>query len=105
MVARSNALLPVAGALVWAVHFAVIYGITSWLCARGAATMQWLGIGIVTWSVGIATMMALAALAALFFSARHARGFLSWITAGVAALAALAIVWEALPAFMVPPCQ
>ena len=33
-----------------------------------------------------------------------ALGFTEWITAGVAALASLAIIWEALPAIMVSAC-
>jgi hypothetical protein len=101
------ALRMVSGALIWAVHFIAIYGFTSLACARGLATTQWLGIGIVAWTIGAATMIALAAAVAVIVSATRTapvNGFTEWITAGVAALAALAIVWEALPAIMVPAC-
>jgi hypothetical protein len=96
-----------SGALIWAVHFIAIYGFTTLACARGFATMQWLGVGIVAWAIGAATMIALvAAVAVAVYATRTVpvNGFTEWITAGVAALAALAIVWEALPAIMVPAC-
>jgi hypothetical protein len=96
-----------SGALIWAVHFMAIYGFTTLACARAFATTQWLGIGIVAWAIGAATIIALAAAVAVVVSATRTApviGFTDWITAGVAALAALAIVWEALPVIMVPAC-
>jgi hypothetical protein len=90
------------GALIWAVHFAVIYATTSLLCARGASR------GVVVGAVGVATLMALAATIAVFVRSGRAaarEGFLPWMAAGIAGLAALAIVWEALPALLVPACQ
>jgi hypothetical protein len=96
-----------SGALIWAVHFIAIYGFTTLSCARGFATTQWLGIGIVAWAIGAATMIALAVAVVVVVSAARTApviGFTDWITAGVAALAALAIVWEALPVIMVPAC-
>jgi hypothetical protein len=96
-----------SGALIWAVHFMAIYGFTTLACARDFATTQWLGIGIVAWAIGAATIIALAAAVAVAVSATRTApviGFTDWITAGVAALAALAIVWEALPVIMVPAC-
>jgi hypothetical protein len=96
-----------SGALIWAVHFMAIYGFTTLACARDFATTQWLGIGIVAWAIGAATIIALAAAVAVVVSATRTApviGFTDWITAGVAALAALAIVWEALPVIMVPAC-
>lgn len=95
-----------SGALIWAAHFLTIYGITTLACARGFAAAQWLGIGVVPWAIGVATLVALAAAAAVIASTRRMPviGFTEWITAGVAALAMLAIAWEALPAIMVPAC-
>jgi hypothetical protein len=95
-----------SGALIWAVHFMAIYGFTALACARGFAAAQWLGIGVVAWAIGAATLVALVAIAAVIASTRTAPviGFTEWITAGVAALAMVAIAWEALPAIMVPAC-
>ena len=90
------------GALIWAVHFAAIYAMTSLLCARGAAR------GVVVGAVVVVTLLALAATIAVIVTSGKAAqrdGFLPWIATGVAALAALAIVWEALPALLVPACQ
>jgi hypothetical protein len=96
-----------SGALIWAVHFIASYGFTTLACARDLASIQWLTIGIVPWVVGGATAIALlVALSVIVAAVRTdpAIGFVEWMTASVAALASLAIVWEALPAMMVPAC-
>ena len=95
-----------SGVIIWAVHFAVIYGFTALACARGFAELQWLGAGVVTWTVVGATAIAVAAtLLILVPAARAARGsFEDWMTAGVAGLALIAIVWETVPVIMVPTC-
>ena len=100
------ALRMLSGALIWAVHFMGIYGFTTLACARDFASIQWLGIGVVAWVVGGATVIALAAGLWVIFTAIRTRriGFTEWMTASVAALASLAIVWEALPAVMVSAC-
>jgi hypothetical protein len=69
-----------------------IYGVTALACARGFPAA-------VPWAIGIATALALAAvIAIIIFNARE------WMTAAVAALALLAIVWEAVPVLVVPAC-
>ena len=95
------------GALIWAVHFAAVYGATSWLCTHGGATLQWLGVSVVKWTVVVVSVLALAACAVVIVAAGRAaqRGFWPWITAGVAALAALAIAWEALTAMLATACE
>jgi hypothetical protein len=95
-----------SGALVWAVHFLAIYGFTALACARGFAAAQWLGVGVLAWAIGAATVVALAAATAIIASTRRTPviGFTEWFTAGVAALAMLAIAWETLSAAMVPAC-
>ena len=95
-----------SGALIWAVHFMAIYGFTTLACARDFASIQWLGIGVVAWVVGGATVIALAAgLWVIWIAMRtHPIGFTEWMTASVAALATLAMIWEALPAMMVAAC-
>ena len=96
-----------SGVIIWAVHFTAIYGFTALACARGFQTLQWLGIGIVPWAVSGATLVAASATLAILVPAlRTARAsFESWMTAGVAALALIAILWETLPVMMVPVCR
>lgn len=103
-------LLLFSGAIVWAVHFAVIYGVTGMMCARPAMRGEWLGVGIVAWCVGLASLIAVAALAVL-----HSGSWRRWLqgreisferktAASVALFAILAIIWETLPVAMVPEC-
>jgi hypothetical protein len=96
----------VSGVAIWALHFTAIVTFVALACARGLANADWLGIGVVAWGVGAATAIALAAAALVVVSSlrRPVRGFADWLGASVTALAALAIIWEALPAMLVEPC-
>ena len=96
-----------AGAIVWGAHFAAIYSFTALACARGYAHGRMLGVDIVILVVFVATLVAF--IAALAIAQRALRvdvaSFESWLTATVAGLAALAIVWEGfVPVFILPPC-
>jgi hypothetical protein len=86
-----------SGAIVWSLHFAAIYGITALACARGLPTA-------VPWTIGIATAFAVLAAVVLIVLGVRAAGFAGWMTAAVAGLALIAIVWEAAPVFVVPAC-
>lgn len=102
-------LLLFSGPLVWAVHFLAIYGFIGVVCARGAAGVSWLGIGIGTWGVAGAGLLAIAAIAASFaLQPRHAapdnRRFVRWITVRLGLLAMVAIAWETVTVFLVPVC-
>ncbi len=84
------------GVVLWALHFTVIYGFTALACARGFGDAA-------PWAVVFAT--ALAAAAAIAIIVTHLSSeFTRWMTAAVAGLALVAILWEGLPAFMVPVC-
>ena len=96
-----------SGAIVWAAHFTAIYAFTALACARGYAHRSVLGIDLVTLVVFVTTVLAF--LAALAIAHRALRddipSFENWMTASVAGLAALAIVWEGfVPVFILPPC-
>jgi hypothetical protein len=106
-----------AGALIWAVHFTVIYGFTSVACARGFADAEVLGMDLVRLTVLVATGVAALAVAAVVVrSLRHLdrsspQGnwaatwqFVRWLTAAVAGLALVFIVMEGMTAALVPPC-
>jgi hypothetical protein len=88
-----------SAAMIWALHFLGIYGFTGLACARG--------LGVIAPAIGTLTVVALLALGAI--SASALRGgpqfeFERALTASLCGLAAVAIVWEAVPVFMVPAC-
>jgi hypothetical protein len=87
------------GLIVWVAHFGVLYGVTGLACARGFPES-------VAWTIGGATLMALAANGALAFSGLRAApaDILDWLTASGAAVSIVAVVWQALPVLMVPIC-
>ena len=95
-----------SGVIIWAVHFTAIYAFVALACARGFAQAQWLGASVVVWAVSAATIVAVAAILAMLVPALRAAGhaFEDWMTAAVAALALVAIVFETLPVVMVPAC-
>lgn len=88
-----------AGVIVWSLHFAVIYGFTALACARGMAAP-------VPWIIGVATLAGGGACVAIMVAALGRREqFESWVAAGVAGFALLAILWESIPVLTVAPCQ
>lgn len=93
-----RALWIAAGVAVWALHFAVAYGFTALACARG-----WEGA---VWPVVVAaTVVSLAALGAMAWRLRpRLPQFEAWLALAVAGLAAIAIAYETVPLFLVPPC-
>lgn len=102
-----------SAALIWAVHFAVIYSFTALACARGFSDLEWLGVGMVTWVIGTATSIAIAALAVIIkrtlgavrTTPSNTARFMHWMTAAIGGLALVAIVLEALPVLVVPACN
>jgi hypothetical protein len=101
-----TALRMCAGIIVWAVHFAVIYGYAALACALGLGEVRWPG-ATVSVVVVAATVIALGATLAVVVLAMRAKtsAFEDWMTAGIAAIAAVAILWEGLlPVFILPAC-
>ena len=90
--------LPIA---VWAAHFAIIYGFTTLACARDAPQA-------LPWIVALPSAFALAALAIIAIPAgRRALRFAQladFLAAGLGALAAVAVLWEASPLLFVQSC-
>jgi hypothetical protein len=87
-----------AGAIVWAVHFTVLYGFAALACARGFA-------GAVPWVAGAASGLALAALLLVLLRTRPQRGeFESWLAFSIAAFALVGIVFETVSVYLVRPC-
>lgn len=93
----STALRVAAGPIVWALHFAAIYGFAGVACARSLPAA-------VPWAVGVATLLAGAACLLILHRELRRTPFTSWLAAGLAAFALLAVLWEAAPGLVVPPC-
>ena len=93
-----RALWIAAGIGVWALHFAVVYAVTAIACARAAPQL-------VPWSIAGATIVGLAVAGAIaVIGYRKRADFINWMAAGVAALAIVAIVWEAAALPWLPVC-
>lgn len=93
-----TALLVAAGPLAWAVHFGLIYGFTGLACARGLPSA-------VPWVIAMVTVAAAAACVATIIAGwRKGAGFERWLAATLAAVALVAISWQALPVLLVRPC-
>lgn len=113
----AKTMLMMGSLVVWGVHFLGVYIFNALACARGFATMQVLGFGIVPLTVTAFTVVALALIGLIMFVAwrrlgpaagRHvtepAGDFMRYITLTLGGLSLLAIVWDGLPALIVPPC-
>lgn len=88
-----------SGAMVWAVHFAALYGFTTLACARGFPAA-------IPWVAGAATLAALATVSVIIAGSFPGRArFVSWMTAAIAGVALIAIAFESLALAMVPACR
>jgi hypothetical protein len=98
--------------VIWAVHFLVIYGLTAIACAHGFGATRVLGIDIVSWGIGAATVVAAGAMLFTIAAAvRHLRpqsngtaAFVHWMSAAAGGLALVGVLWEAMPVLIVPVC-
>ena len=109
-------LLMLAGLIAWAAQFTLIYGATSTLCAREWAGATFLGIGIVQGSVLSGTLAALAATGIAFvWSFREYRWsermqisaadrFMVQSAVLTNSFSLLVILWQGIPAFILPAC-
>lgn len=110
-------LITVSGLLIWAAHFTVIYAINALACERDWAYERLLGMGYVPFLVLTATLAASVSLAVIGILALLGRApdlpdvsgarvsaFLRKVTISVVGLSLLAVIYETIPAFMVPAC-
>ncbi|WP_201683848.1 hypothetical protein [Ramlibacter aurantiacus] len=99
-----------APAIVWALHFVLIYGFAGVVCARPQADWRWWGVPATTWGVAAAGVLALALIAWSTARAWPRRneagdsGFVAAFTLGVALLSAVGVVWETAVVWLVPSC-
>jgi hypothetical protein len=86
-----------AGVIVWALHFASLYGFNALACARGFP-------GAVPWVTGAATLAALAGTAWLLIREGRREGFEGWLAFSIAAVVLVAILFQTAPLLIVSPC-
>ena len=87
-----------SGAIVWAAHFAVLYGVTALACARDHAALT-------PWIIGLATAAGVGVAAVIAArSYRRRDEFAHWMAATVAVVAILAMVWEAIAGLVSRSC-
>jgi hypothetical protein len=103
----AEALFWLAGPVVWAAHFVVMYGAHALICAR----METSAMNLWPTVAASATAPALLALAGLIVARARSRApsngrttFARDLTIALAALSLLGVLWVALPATVMPPC-
>lgn len=110
----SSLTLLMAGLIVWMVRFLAVYLIAEAICSRGWEATTIAGIGILpAFIVGSAVVailldvwIALIAYRRLQFAdTDFSSRFMASVALAVAAISVLAIVWEALPVFILPACR
>jgi hypothetical protein len=87
-----------SGVMVWALHFAAIYGITGLACARGWHSL------VVPSILAATAVAALASVAIIAAGLRRRAQLEYWMSSGIAALGLVAILWEGLVILLVPAC-
>ena len=104
------------GLLVWGAHFATVYGTAAVACELGLNRGSGLPTSVTVIATGAATLVALAVLGVALlrawrgsprFAEEHeerTHRFLRATSVWVAALAALAVIWQWLPVLLSPHC-
>ena len=107
-------LWPAAGLLIWGGHFGAIYAIHAFACERGWDERLLLGLPWVVAAVIGVTVLALALLTWLFVLGQPGGEvleggeaeprFTRWFGAGACLVAAFTILFQAIPAVVLPAC-
>jgi hypothetical protein len=96
-----------AGPLVWATHFLMVYGSESLLCGVRDGTVRHLTLVLVATAVALAALLAVTAVNWRCTAAPPddpARGFMDWLAVALGLAGLLAVTWTALPAGLLPAC-
>lgn len=108
-------------AVVWAVHFVVVYSMAGLACGQGWQRERIAGLEAVTWLMVAATIAAWLVLAFIAWTGWRGRQamrsagqpldniqarkrFLSTVTLAMAAIAAMAVLFTVIPVFLLPTC-
>jgi hypothetical protein len=106
-------ILCLAGPVIWAAHLAALYGGHTLICARLASSAN------VWWAVTVSVVTALSLVGVALvvrwqwspprpadrLPEQRRPSFLRSVSLALAGLSALALIWNALPAALVPPCS
>ena len=100
------------GLLIWAAHFGAIYAVHALACERDLSALRVLGLPLPVAAIIALTAAALLALAPLIRRLDPPRDeggeeeprFTRWFGAATAALAAVAVLFQAAPAMVLPSC-
>jgi hypothetical protein len=121
---RKNGLLTMAAPMTaWALHFIAIYSLVGLACERGWTLHAIAGMNILVWQLALLCVVTLALLAWLALRAVRAskldaagtsparqdvavkrRRFVARVTLALCLLAAVAVLFTTIPAFLVPTC-
>ncbi|MFD4838056.1 hypothetical protein ACFWP0_11150 [Achromobacter sp. NPDC058515] len=102
----------IAGPTIWLAHYLFIYTVNALACARSALASQWMGLPASSWIILAGGALALAGMAGATWRQRlrqrppasSTATFYAWLTTALCLLSALAVIWETLPLFLMPPC-
>ncbi|WP_207536993.1 hypothetical protein [Sabulicella rubraurantiaca] len=112
----AKALRPALPLLLWGAHFGVIYATHAFACERSFDEARVMGVPFVQALVGGATVLALLGLALLAWAPLARMGlpeadggeeeprFRLWFLFAACCASALAILFQATPAFVLPAC-
>ncbi|ANN77461.1 hypothetical protein [Bordetella flabilis] len=104
-------LVTLAGPLIWAAHFLVAYSVNGVICARPAWQADWLGMAVSSWIICAGSGLALVGMALVLHRNRKrlpALGnprFLPGLATALTLLSSLAVIWQTVPALMLPACR
>ena len=121
---RRNGLLTMAAPMtVWTLHFVAIYSLVGLACERGWTLHVVAGLNMLVWQLAVLCAITLAVLAWLALRAARAskldaaatspvgqdgvvkrRRFVARVTLALCLLAAVAVLFTTIPAFLVPTC-
>jgi hypothetical protein len=103
-----RALWPAGPLLVWAAHFGAVYAAHAYACERGmpAALVQLAVVAATVLAIAALCLFARPGLAALRADGGERPGsFARWFAAAASLAAALAVLFQATPAFVIPACR
>lgn len=106
-----------SGLLIWALHFGLVYAVTTIACARGFSGNSGGGLGVVPLTIAAATCFAVVLQGLVVITAGRGHGpgiggepdtsvreFWRYATVGIAVLGAVSVAWTGVPVLFVHPC-
>ena len=92
------------GPIVWATHFFILYLAEAFACAAGASAVRWIGAMATIGALGILAVSAARAGAHISDGQPSVTAVLLSFAMPLALLSIVAILWSAMPLFLLPAC-